>query len=132
MSTHVDNLKAKLHEKLDQSLKDIQLKPKEIKDASVDLTPFDSAHEVSSGDWGNDTRTNFVIHLRNEQQVKVVIDEDLPKGQSIGPSLSKAIESSHVSIVVFSQDYASSEWCLGDADLIKHIVKYVLQIKNYP
>ncbi|XLR19555.1 hypothetical protein S83_047467 [Arachis hypogaea] len=55
---------------------------------------------------GNDTRTNFVIHLRealnNEQQVKVFIDEDLPKGQSIGPSLSKAIESSHVSIVVFS------------------------------
>ncbi|XLR35335.1 hypothetical protein S83_063235, partial [Arachis hypogaea] len=47
----VDNLKAKLHEKLDQSLKDIQLKPEEIKDASVDLTPFDSTHEVSSDDW---------------------------------------------------------------------------------
>ncbi|XLR00863.1 hypothetical protein S83_067061, partial [Arachis hypogaea] len=44
----VDNLKAKLHEKLDQSLKDIQLKPEEIKDASVNLTPFDFAHEVSS------------------------------------------------------------------------------------
>ncbi|XLR65443.1 hypothetical protein S83_016115, partial [Arachis hypogaea] len=71
---------------------------------------------------GNVTRTNFAIYLRealnNEQQIKVVMDEDLPKEQSIGPLLSKAIESSHVSIVVFSQDYASSEWCLYELEVL--------------
>ncbi|RYQ89274.1 hypothetical protein Ahy_B09g096005 isoform D [Arachis hypogaea] len=66
----VDNLKAKLLEKLDQSLKDIQLKPEEIKDVSVDLTPSDSAHEVSS------VRAFRVIFPDSEEQL-VTLAKDL-------------------------------------------------------
>lgn len=44
----MNSLKAKLLEKLEQSITDIQLNPKELNNASGDLSPSASAHEVSS------------------------------------------------------------------------------------
>ncbi|CAL0316490.1 unnamed protein product [Lupinus luteus] len=43
----VDNLKARLLEKLEQSLTDIKLKPAEINNPSVDLSPSVSAHKAA-------------------------------------------------------------------------------------
>ena len=48
MHWQVENLKAKLLEKLEQSLTDIQLNPEEINNASVDPSSSASAHEVSN------------------------------------------------------------------------------------
>ncbi|KAL1341184.1 vacuolar protein sorting-associated protein 51 homolog [Arachis hypogaea] len=72
----VDNLKAKLLEKLDQSLKDIQLKPEEIKDVSVDLTPSDSAHEASINEFVEAVRAFRVIFPDSEEQL-VTLAKDL-------------------------------------------------------
>jgi len=40
--------------------------------------------------------------------------EELRKGEQISPALMKAIEESQVAIIVFSEDYASSRWCLEE------------------
>ena len=42
------------------------------------------------------------------------MDEKLPIGEEIPAELLEAIESSRVSIIVFSKNYASSTWCLDE------------------
>ncbi|CAN1309869.1 Disease resistance protein RUN1 [Linum perenne] len=67
---------------------------------------------------GGDTRTNFVDHLYKELTIKGVYtfrdDSKLERGRSIGPALLQAIEDSRVTVVVLSQNYASSDWCLDE------------------
>ena len=66
---------------------------------------------------GEDTRTNFTCHLHealDRKQIKTFIDYELHKGDEISPSLFGAIENSYVSVVVFSENYASSKWCLEE------------------
>lgn len=41
-------------------------------------------------------------------------DEDLIRGEEITPSLIKAIQLSRIAIIVFSQNYASSTFCLDE------------------
>ena len=42
------------------------------------------------------------------------MDEKLPIGEEIPAELLEAIESSRISIIVFSENYASSAWCLNE------------------
>jgi hypothetical protein len=42
------------------------------------------------------------------------MDDELPRGEEISTELIEAIESSRISIIVFSQNYASSTWCLNE------------------
>ncbi|XP_061995372.1 TMV resistance protein N-like isoform X2 [Rosa rugosa] len=66
---------------------------------------------------GADTRKIFVGHLYRALKQKTIntfIDsEELSKGNKISELLT-AIEDSRISIVVFSQKYASSTWCLKE------------------
>ncbi|KAI6705677.1 hypothetical protein NL676_008639, partial [Syzygium grande] len=39
---------------------------------------------------------------------------ELKKGEQIASALMKAIEESQIAIIVFSEDYASSWWCLEE------------------
>ncbi|KAK3430881.1 hypothetical protein EUGRSUZ_E02543, partial [Eucalyptus grandis] len=68
---------------------------------------------------GTDLRKNFVGHLYtalNQNGVHTFIDsEELRKGDQISVALMKAIEESCIAIIVFSEDYASSWWCLEEA-----------------
>ncbi|XP_019149974.1 PREDICTED: toll/interleukin-1 receptor-like protein [Ipomoea nil] len=41
-------------------------------------------------------------------------DESIRRGEDISVELSKAIEESRISIIVFSKDYAGSRWCLDE------------------
>jgi len=41
-------------------------------------------------------------------------DNNLKPGEDISPALLKAIEESKISVIVFSENYASSRWCLGE------------------
>ncbi|XP_031127774.1 TMV resistance protein N-like [Ipomoea triloba] len=41
-------------------------------------------------------------------------DESIRRGEDISNELSKAIEESRISIIVFSKDYAGSRWCLDE------------------
>ncbi|XP_061997287.1 TMV resistance protein N-like [Rosa rugosa] len=66
---------------------------------------------------GQDTRKIFVGHLHKALDLKAInafIDsEDLCRGNDLSELL-RAIEDSRLSIVVFSQHYASSTWCLKE------------------
>ncbi|RDX93478.1 putative disease resistance protein, partial [Mucuna pruriens] len=78
-------------------------------------------YEVFLSFRGEDTRRNFTSHLYkdlNKEKVKTYIDEQIEKGDEISEVLSKAIEESHVSVVIFSENYASSKWCLNELSKI--------------
>ncbi|XP_039687948.1 disease resistance protein RPV1-like [Medicago truncatula] len=81
---------------------------------------------------GEDTRRNFTCHLydaRSRKKVETFIDNnELQKGDKISPALIRAIEESHVSIVIFSENYASSKWCLNELKKILECKKYMVQI----
>ncbi|KAK7306683.1 hypothetical protein VNO77_44635 [Canavalia gladiata] len=76
------------------------------------------AYDVFLSFQGEDTRRNFTSHLYEaliQKKVETFRDsEELKKGNEISPSLIKAIKNSHVSVVIFSENYASSKWCLAE------------------
>ncbi|KAF7849785.1 hypothetical protein BT93_L0287 [Corymbia citriodora subsp. variegata] len=67
---------------------------------------------------GTDVRNNFLGHLYKALDLKGIytyIDsEELRKGEQIELALMKAIKKSQVAIIVFSENYASSSWCLEE------------------
>ncbi|XP_028756287.1 TMV resistance protein N-like [Neltuma alba] len=66
---------------------------------------------------GEDTRLNFTSHLYYAlcgKQIYTYIDDRLEKGDQVWPSLEKAIEDSTMFLVVFSENYAPSTWCLKE------------------
>ena len=66
---------------------------------------------------GEDTRDNFTSHLYdalNENKILTFIDDSLVRGEEISPSLLEAIEQSKISVVLLSENYASSKWCLRE------------------
>ncbi|KAF3447675.1 hypothetical protein FNV43_RR08378 [Rhamnella rubrinervis] len=66
---------------------------------------------------GEDTRNNFTGHLslalRKIGLFNIFKDDyALDKGKDIGPELMQAIEDSQYAVVVLSENYATSRWCL--------------------
>lgn len=65
---------------------------------------------------GEDTRNNFVSHLYvalSNAGINTFLDnQNLNKGYELGPELLRAIEGSQIALVVFSQNYTESGWCL--------------------
>nr|XP_023890756.1 TMV resistance protein N-like [Quercus suber]XP_023890757.1 TMV resistance protein N-like [Quercus suber]XP_023890758.1 TMV resistance protein N-like [Quercus suber]XP_023890759.1 TMV resistance protein N-like [Quercus suber] len=75
---------------------------------------------------GEDTRNGFTSHLNGILRyngINTFIDDELPRGEKISTELLEAIESSKISIIIFSKNYASSTWCLDE--LVK-----ILECKN--
>ncbi|XP_039167865.1 TMV resistance protein N-like [Eucalyptus grandis] len=75
-------------------------------------------HDVFLSFRGTDVRKNFLSHLYKalvQNGINTFKDsEELRKGDQISPVLMEAIEQSHIAIIVFSEDYASSKWCLEE------------------
>ena len=73
---------------------------------------------------GEDTRNSFIGFLfqaLGTKGINVFKDvEDLKKGESIAPELLQAIQASQVFIIVFSENYASSTWCLRELAEIRN------------
>jgi len=72
---------------------------------------------------GEDTRDNFMSHLYAEldrKKIETFIDYKLGRGDGISPALYKAIEESMIYVVILSENYASSTWCL---DELAHILQ---------
>ncbi|KAB2595304.1 protein suppressor of npr1-1 [Pyrus ussuriensis x Pyrus communis] len=71
---------------------------------------------------GEDTRKTFTDHLytalNNAGFLTFRDDDELERGEYIRPGLQKAIQLSRASVVVFSEDYASSRWCLDELVMI--------------
>ncbi|MED6218481.1 hypothetical protein PIB30_026953 [Stylosanthes scabra] len=77
-----------------------------------------SSYDVFLSFRGEDTRCAFTGYLYDalcRKGIKTFIDsEDLRVGETTRPQLFRAIEESKVSIVVFSENYADSTWCLDE------------------
>ncbi|KAJ4958638.1 hypothetical protein NE237_025749 [Protea cynaroides] len=75
-------------------------------------------HDVFLSFRGEDTRHNFTDHLYTALIQKGIHtfrdDDELRRGEDIGSELLKAIEESRIAIIVFSENYASSKWCLDE------------------
>ncbi|KAH0711344.1 hypothetical protein KY289_007303 [Solanum tuberosum] len=67
---------------------------------------------------GVDTRNNFTSHLYkglNYREIFTFLDDErLEDGDSISKELVQAIEESQVAVIVFSENYATSSWCLNE------------------
>ncbi|XP_074346229.1 toll/interleukin-1 receptor-like protein [Apium graveolens] len=68
--------------------------------------------------YGKDTRENFTAHLYSALVRAGILtfrdDPELDKGEEISRGLLNAIHGSQLLIVVLSQNYASSRWCLDE------------------
>ncbi|XP_059301985.1 disease resistance protein Roq1-like [Lycium ferocissimum] len=100
-------------------------------------SPSSSLHsyDVFLSFRGEDTRSKFISHLYKELDQKGIRtfkdDKELKKGKSISPELLKAIEESTFAIIVLSENYASSSWCLDE--LVKIIeCKNIFQLTVIP
>lgn len=67
---------------------------------------------------GEDTRKNFTDHLYyalKDAGINVFRDDpELERGEDISSELERAIEGSKVAVIVFSENYAESGWCLEE------------------
>ncbi|XP_059451126.1 disease resistance protein RUN1-like [Corylus avellana] len=81
---------------------------------------------------GSDTRKNFTDHLYFaliDAGIKTFKDDnELQRGEDITPELLSAIERSKISIIVFSENYAASRWCLDELVNIMECRKTVNQL----
>jgi hypothetical protein len=88
--------------------------------SSSSITPREK-YDVFLSFRGADTRENFISHLYAalwRRGIKTFIDNELERGEEISPSLLKTIEESHISVIIFSKNYASSRWCLDELEKI--------------
>ncbi|KAG8633641.1 hypothetical protein MANES_18G125400v8 [Manihot esculenta] len=76
-----------------------------------------SSYDVFLSFRGADTRPNFTSHLYaalNRKNITTFIDDSLERGEDISLTLLKVIEESKISVIIFSENYASSRWCLDE------------------
>ncbi|XP_034225488.1 disease resistance protein RUN1-like [Prunus dulcis] len=75
---------------------------------------------------GDDTQKGFTDHLYETLRAQGIItfrdEPKISKGKSISGELIAAIEGSKFALIVLSQNYASSTWCL---DELLHILKFM-------
>ena len=75
-------------------------------------------YEVFLSFRGAETRKTFTDHLYTALNQKSIYtfrdDEQLERGTFINEELSKAIKKSRFAIVILSNDYVSSSWCLTE------------------
>ncbi|KAM5548992.1 TMV resistance protein N-like [Rosa sericea] len=91
--------------------------------SSVPFSTRSYTHDVFLSFRGEDTRYNFTGHLNRylvQRGINTFIDDDLRRGEEISEALLRAIEGSKFSLIVFSENYASSRWCL---DELVHILE---------
>ncbi|XP_061337739.1 disease resistance protein Roq1-like [Gastrolobium bilobum] len=76
---------------------------------------------------GTDTRYGFTGNLYKTLQDKgihtFIDDEELQRGEEITPSLLRAIEESRIAIIILSENYASSSFCLDELSKIIDCIK---------
>ena len=67
---------------------------------------------------GLDTRYKFTDHLYQALDDRKIFtfrdDKKLEMGKTISQELFEAIEKSRIAVIVFSENYASSTWCLEE------------------
>ena len=78
-------------------------------------------HDVYLSFRGEDTRYSFTSHLYKALSVRglnTFLDDKIGRGEEILAALCKACKSSHTSVIVLSEHYATSSWCLNELVMI--------------
>ncbi|KAI4313676.1 hypothetical protein L6164_026635 [Bauhinia variegata] len=92
-------------------------------EATDDPYPSHTNYEVFISFRGKDTRDNFTSHLYealSRKKIKTFVDNRLNRGDEISSTLMRTIRGSEIYVIVFSEDYASSSWCLDElVELLK-------------
>ncbi|KAG5376744.1 hypothetical protein IGI04_041340 [Brassica rapa subsp. trilocularis] len=81
---------------------------------------------------GKDVRGNILSSLKEklkDEGVNVKTDEEMPRGRKIDENLQKLIKDSKVAVVIFSENYPESPWCL---DELVEIEKQIEETKLKP
>ncbi|CAI9293456.1 unnamed protein product [Lactuca saligna] len=90
--------------------------------SSSSLLNHTSCHDVFLSFRGEDTRNSFTDHLYaalKRAGVRTFRDNDnIDRGLELKPEIERAIKESRASIVVLSEKYANSRWCLDELVLI--------------
>ncbi|CAN6544852.1 unnamed protein product [Malus baccata var. baccata] len=92
-------------------------------DEDADIPLRREKYDVFISFRGEDTRLGITSHLHAallQKKIETYIDYRLQKGEEIRSALLEAIEKSTISVIIFSQNYASSTWCL---DELEHILE---------
>ncbi|EOA14431.1 hypothetical protein CARUB_v10027634mg [Capsella rubella] len=66
---------------------------------------------------GEDVRVTFRSHFLKELNRKLITcfrDDEIERSHSLWPDLLQAIKNSRIAVVIFSEKYASSSWCLNE------------------
>ncbi|XP_045789515.1 disease resistance protein RPV1-like isoform X2 [Trifolium pratense] len=86
--------------------------------SSQDVTTVDlKNYDVFISFRGDDTRAGFTSHLYTAlcgDHLHTYIDYRIQKGDEVWAELVKAIQDSTLFLVVFSENYATSTWCLNE------------------
>jgi len=85
--------------------------------ANQNMSTSSKKYDVFISFRGQDTRETFTSHLHYalcKENIITYIDDNLVKGDEIGEALAQAIQDSRISLVVFSKNYATSQWCLNE------------------
>ncbi|MED6222280.1 hypothetical protein PIB30_062857 [Stylosanthes scabra] len=80
-------------------------------------SPPSTKYDVFISFTGKDTRNGFTSHLHSalcKNQIETFIDYRIEKGGQIWEELVEAIRESMVFLVIFSEHYAQSKWCLRE------------------
>ncbi|XP_045812985.1 disease resistance protein RPV1-like isoform X1 [Trifolium pratense] len=89
-------------------------------------------YEVFLSFRGEDTRASFISHLYASLQNNGITvfkdDESLQRGDHISTSLMQSIKESRISVIVFSKNYADSQWCLEELMKIMECYRNIRQI----
>jgi hypothetical protein len=92
-------------------------KLKSVAEKTMSNSTPQSNYDVFVSFRGVDIRHGFHSHLVeafSQKKIHAFVDEKLETGDEIEPSLLKAIEGSSISLIIFSENYASSHWCLDE------------------
>ncbi|CAN6909850.1 unnamed protein product [Brassica oleracea] len=79
--------------------------------------PRNWVYDVFPSFSGEDVRVTFLSHFLKELDRKLIIafkDNDIERSHSLDPELKQAIRTSRIAVVVFSEKYPSSSWCLNE------------------
>ena len=93
------------------------------------------SHNIFLSFRGEDTRYGFTHNLYNalcNHGLITFFDKNLERGEEISKELLNTIEMSMISIVVLSENYASSTWCLDELVKILECRKTKRIQKVYP
>ncbi|KFK34180.1 hypothetical protein AALP_AA5G111000 [Arabis alpina] len=85
--------------------------------SSSSSSPRTWRYRVFTSFHGPDVRKTFLSHLRkqfNYNGISMFDDQEIERGKTIAPELTKAFRESRISLVVLSKNYASSSWCLDE------------------